>query len=144
RAHRSTQVTLVTTLVFVVLSAVACSRTTALLPRGPHLPNKEPPPLRVREAPPPAQIEVVPLRRNKRCYYQDGYWSPDGGAWVWTKGQWILPPPACYYAAPATQYEDLKVGTTLVHRPGAWHSLFPRQAQTCADPQPCPAANAGE
>jgi hypothetical protein len=139
-AHaRVTQVAILT-----LLLIVGCSQKTALVPRGPHLPQREPPPVRVRSAAPLAQIEVVPLRRNKRCYYQDGYWSPDGGVWIWTKGQWILPPPGCYYAPPATHYEDLKVGTTLVYRPGTWHTLLPQRSLTCTEPQPCPAANAGE
>lgn len=118
----------------------SCASHTALVPQGDHIATKEPTPLEVHEAPPPAKVEVLPLRRNQLCYYLDGKWEPNEGKWSWAKGAWVLPPHGCYYAAPQTTYERLGDGTILVHRPGVWH---PRSSaiSSCERVQPCPEAN---
>jgi len=124
------------------LLSSSCGSKTGLVTRGPHLVDKEEAPHKVLHRPPPAEIEVMPLRRNKNCFYLDGYHEPKGSAWSWVHGSWILPPVDCYYAPPQTLYEDLDVGTTLVHRKGVWHPLPSNVAQSCGDPLECPDANA--
>lgn len=131
---------LLTLVVVCVFLVPACAGKTAVVRTGPHRPSEEPPPVRVGRPPPPAEVETLPLRRNPDCYYQDGYYEPDGSTWKWVKGSWILPPRGCYFAPPSTAYEDLDIGTTLVFRPGVWHSyqgLF-----KCAAPAECPPQNA--
>lgn len=116
----------------------ACSSGTGIVRTGPHLPGKEPKPIRVSEPPPPVQIEAIPLRRNEDCFYRDGAWENDGSGWRWRKGEWILPPADCYYAPPQTSYEEFDVGTALVHRPGVWHPRG-KDGKRCPKAKPCPA-----
>ncbi len=127
----------------VLMTAPACSSRTPVVRSGPHRPADEPPPIRVRRPPPPAEVETLPLRRNPACYYQDGHHEPAGDGWKWVKGRWLLPPRGCYFAPPTTAYEDLEVGTALVFRPGVWHP-FQRWVLTCAAPRDCPDKNAEE
>lgn len=130
--------------VALVFALFSCGSKNILLPTGPHIPQKESAPLRVKTPPPPARIEVVPLRRNSRCLYRDGHWSPRGSTWTWSKGEWVLPPEGCYYAPPQTRYEDVELGTTLVHREGTWHPSNPKSEGTCAEALACPDANSGQ
>ena len=120
--------------------ALACSADTGIVPMGPHRPNKEPRPLRVRTPSPPVELQVLPLRRNQECFFLDGHYVPKGDAWHWIPGKWILPPEDCYYAAPSTRYEKLDVGTTLVFRAGAWHPNSEDDPE-CSPVRACPAAN---
>ncbi len=119
------------------LLVLGCEKGGGGVRTGRHLPEKEKKPIRVSQPPPPVKVEAVPLRRNEECFFRDGAWENDGSGWVWTKGEWILPPEGCYYAPPHTGYEEFDVGTTLVHRPGVWH---PRGKATrkCAAEKPCP------
>jgi hypothetical protein len=127
------------TLTFALVVCFAgCRPRTGILRTGPHIPEREGAPLRVRAMPPPVKVEAVPLRRNKDCFYRDGAWVPEGNSWRWEKGEWILPPTACYYAPPRTAYEDFGVGTALVHRPGFWHPRTPMK-KACGEPKKCPA-----
>lgn len=119
--------------------AVACGSGTGIVRTGPHRASEELPPLRVSSAPPAPKVETLPLRRNNKCFFRDGAWVPEGRAWKWEKGEWILPPTACYYAPPQTRYEDLDVGPALVHRKGVWHPTVGRGAK-CSEPKPCPPA----
>lgn len=123
----------------VSLFAIACGSGAAVVRTGPHRPSEEPPPKRVSSAPPPPKVETLPLRRNSKCFFRDGEWTPSGRAWKWEKGEWILPPPGCYYAPPQTRYEDLDVGPALVFRKGVWLSTLARGAK-CTNPKPCPVA----
>ena len=120
-------------------SLSACRSRTGVLRTGPHQPEREGAPLRVRAMPPPVKVEAVPLRRNKDCFYQDGSWVPAGNSWSWVKGEWILPPADCYYAPPRTAYEEFGVGTALVHRPGFWHPRVSTKKE-CGEPKKCPAS----
>lgn len=122
----------------VAFPLTACGTRTGVLRMGPHQPEREPAPLRVRAMPPPVKVEAIPLRRNKDCFYRDGAWVPEGNSWRWEKGEWILPADACYYAPPRTAYEDFGVGTALVHRPGFWHPRTPTKKE-CGEPKKCPA-----
>jgi hypothetical protein len=126
------------------LLALSCGSPSVLVPKGPHVPSEEAAPIRVKRPPPPAQIEVMPLRRNNECFYRDGSWSPKGRSWTWTKGDWVLVPDGCYYAPAQTRYEILEIGTTLVHRSGSWHPVTSKGQSKCAPVQTCPDANAGQ
>ncbi len=120
-----------------VSQILCCAPQSSLVPRGPHRPAAEEEPEFVKEPPPPAKVEVVPLRRNERCSYLDGHYAPRGQDWVWTRGRWVLLRKRCYYAPPQTTYEKVRGGNALVFRKGAWH---PRNAgdAPCPEPQPCP------
>lgn len=128
------------TLLFLLMPAVgtlSCGTKSVLVPRGPHQPRLEKPPHVVRTPPPPAKIEVLPLRRNNECLYQDGYHYPEEQSWAWKKGAWVLPPKGCYYAPARTSYEKVRRGTALVYREGVW---LPRRkgGSICDDATPCP------
>jgi hypothetical protein len=120
--------------------SLACASDTGIVPLGPHRPELEPKPIRVRSPSPPVEIAVLPLRRNEECFYLDGHYAPQGSSWRWVTGEWILPPADCYYAPPTTQYEKLEVGTTLVFRKGAWHPQN-EENNKCGPALACPAAN---
>jgi hypothetical protein len=45
----------------------------------------------VEQAPPPAQVEVVPVAPGPDYYWVPGYWSWSGG-WVWVGGRWAVRP----------------------------------------------------
>lgn len=117
---------------------LGCSGGTGVARMGPHLPEKEPKPIRVSSPPPPVKVEAIPLRRNKECVYRDGAWVNDGSGWQWERGAWILAPLGCYYAPPQTSYEEFDVGTALVHRPGVWHPRG-KSGGDCPKARECPA-----
>ncbi len=121
-----------------LVSVFACSSGTGIVRTGPHLPEKEKKPISVSKPPPPVKVEAIPLRRNEDCYFRDGAWENDGSGWRWRKGEWILPPPDCYYAPPQTSYEEFDVGTALVHRPGVWHPRS-KDGTRCQKEKACPA-----
>ncbi len=122
--------------VLIGLLACACTKKDFGVPRGPHRAAQEDEPERVKKPPPPAEVEVVPLRRNDTCLYMDGYYKPTQGTWIWQQGEWVVPPADCYYAPPETHYEKVTGGTTLVHRKGVW--LKNKGSGLCEDAQPCP------
>lgn len=128
-------------LYLLTMLSLGCGSNTGVVPLGPHRPEAEAPPTRVRDVPPPVEIQVMPLRRNKACYFLDGHHEPEGDTWLWKKGEWILPPSDCYFAPPTTRYERVSGGTTLVFRPGVW---LPNEEDgpACAPARACPAANA--
>lgn len=95
-------------------------------------------PLRVPHPPPPAKIEVIPIRRNKECRYLDGYWDYRDDAWHWIKGAWVRPPDDCLYSPPRTRFEQSRAGTVLLYRPGEWYHLG--QEGMCDDAVPCEAS----
>ena len=117
--------------------SASCGTPSFTVPQGPHRAEVEASPEPVQVAPPNARIEVVPLRRNPRCFYRDGYYRPLGGSWQWQEGAWVLPKSGCYYAPPTTHYEKVEGGTTLVHRPGVWLTTG-QKPEICPEPRPCP------
>jgi len=121
-----------------ILLGLNCSSGTQLVASGPHRPNVEPSPKEVKEPPPPAVIETLPLHRNKECSYLDGHFRLRNNDWKWSNGKWVIPPKGCYFAAPVTRYEKLERGTTLVHREGIRLPKNLTEKKRCADPKPCP------
>ncbi len=45
----------------------------------------------VEEAPPPARVEVIPVRPGVEYVWIEGYWSWNN-AYVWVPGRWDHPP----------------------------------------------------
>jgi hypothetical protein len=45
----------------------------------------------IEQAPPPAQVEVVPISPGPSYYWVPGYWSWNGG-WIWVGGRWAPRP----------------------------------------------------
>ena len=48
-------------------------------------------PAMTTEAPPPPQLEVVPMAPGPDYYGVPGYWNWNGG-WVWIGGNWLIRP----------------------------------------------------
>lgn len=105
------------------------------MPLGPH-PSDAEGHVRVAYPPPPARIEVIPLRRRDACLWLDGYWDARGNEWQWVKGTWVQAAPRCYYARPSTRFESTPAGTALVYQPGAWY-LKKGNDQRCEPPPLC-------
>lgn len=42
----------------------------------------------VEQAPPPPQVEVVPVSPGPAYYWIPGYWGWNGGVWIWVGGHW--------------------------------------------------------
>lgn len=95
-----------------------CGGSSSLVVRGP-MPEGAPS-QRVAYPPPPAKVEFIPLRRRPECRFRDGYFTSEGGAWIWKPGLWVVVPENCYYAPPETNYESTSAGRVLVHRPGGF------------------------
>jgi len=116
------------------LAALYCGGRTPLVPTGPH-PEKSPPPTIVREPPPAAKVEIVPLRRQAECFWRGGHWSPRNGTWKWIKGAWVVPPEGCTFAPAVTRFEPIEGTTVLVHRAELWYRTS--GTQTCDEPKDC-------
>lgn len=59
-----------------------------------YLPPPQPAPaapVMTTEAPPPPQVEVVPVAPGPDYYWMPGYWNWNGG-WVWIGGNWVIRP----------------------------------------------------
>jgi hypothetical protein len=59
---------------------------------SPSTPNAPPGTVIVTQAPPPAQVEVVPVAPGPDYYWLPGYWSWQGGGWMWIGGYWGIRP----------------------------------------------------
>jgi len=46
----------------------------------------------VAQAPPPPQVEIVPVAPGPEYVWMPGYWSWGGGGWVWVGGHHVLRP----------------------------------------------------
>ncbi len=91
--------------------------------------------VRVPYPPPPARVEVLPLRRRDECLWRDGYWMWDGSGWDWESGAWLVPPEECEYVRPETHWEKDNGNMRLVFHPPEWH---PAEAGLkCAEPRAC-------
>ena len=54
--------------------------------------NAPPTNVTVTQAPPPPQVEVVPVAPGPDFYWVPGYWYWGGGGWVWFGGRWTIRP----------------------------------------------------
>lgn len=96
----------------------------------------------VTSLPPPARVEVLPIRRNSECRWQDGYYRPRAtfsmaGAteWIWTPGAWVVPTEGCRYARPRTEAERSKDGGRIAYFPPLYFD--PTTGEACPQPAPC-------
>lgn len=104
-----------------LFAVFGCGSSTPLVPTGPHPPEATVISQRVEFPPPPAQAEVLPLRRRNDCLWRDGHWEWDGRGWRWVRGAWVLPPPGCYYARPETEWVRSGGGSVLIYRRPRWY-----------------------
>jgi hypothetical protein len=116
-----------------------CHGSVPLVPVGPP-PSAPIPGLEVDTFPPPAKVEVIPLRRQSECYWQDGYWDArprlfGSSEWNWRPGSWVLVPKGCYYAPPRTEVERSSTRHRLLYTRGAYYPYDPKV--TCAPAEEC-------
>ncbi len=110
-----------------ILGVMACGSSLPAPPQGPI-------PLaaytEVPGPPPPAQLERVPKRPEKRAVWLDGSWDWTGSRWRWKDGGW--------YAAPApgivfSRWQTMRPGgTRLLFATSAWRDA---NGQTVAGPR---------
>ncbi len=74
---------------------------------------QQPPP-----APPSSQpADVITAPPAPNAVWIPGYWAYNGYGYVWTAGQWEIPPPNCHsYVAPYWAYQ----GGNYVYVQGSW------------------------
>jgi hypothetical protein len=119
---------------------MSCGGAVELVPRGSHG-KGGPAPIEVSSLPKAARVEVIPLRRDSTCFWQDGHWDTRGekgravGTWFWKPGSWVHTLQNCRYAPPQTTIENTVSGTRLLYTPGAYYATG--SGQLCPPPPPC-------
>jgi hypothetical protein len=116
-------------------NASGCGNHAELVIEAPDDVAREAKSLRVPYPPPPAEVEVLPLRRRDECLWRDGYWRWDGASWAWESGAWIVPPEDCEYVRPATLWKKDNGNLRLVFHPPEWRPTEP--GLKCAEPRAC-------
>ena len=72
------------------LGAGCVERQVVYVPAQPGAPTGA---LVTDQAPPPQQVEVVPVAPGPEYVWMPGYWSVGvGGGWVWIGGRYAIPP----------------------------------------------------
>ncbi len=46
----------------------------------------------IAQAPPPPQVEVIPVAPGPNYVWTSGYWYWGGGRWMWTRGTYVARP----------------------------------------------------
>jgi hypothetical protein len=101
------------------LLMAACGSRLPAPPTGPH-PSNSTTYIEVPFPPPPAQVEIIPLRPpDAGAVWVDGEWSWQGKRWVWLPGGWVVPPARGYFAPWLVYRLD---NGRLLFAPGAWHA----------------------
>lgn len=92
--------------------------------------------------PPPAQVEMVGVRRAAPCQWIDGSWEWIGRRWQWKPGAWVIPPADCVRAAPIMIWLPSQGRGALYYRPASFCPNEATQAKApargCGSPKPCP------
>ena len=57
-----------------------------------NAPPQQPTSTSVAQAPPPPQVEVVPVAPGPDYYWVPGYWYWGGRGWLWIGGRWAIRP----------------------------------------------------
>lgn len=76
-------------------SALACG---PLVPHPPYVGQPTEALELVDRTPPPARVEVLPLRPAPEAVWVDGQWIWHRGRWAWLLGRWVRPPPGAAYS----------------------------------------------
>jgi hypothetical protein len=85
--------------------------------------------------PPPPQVVYVPEPRPGYAW-QPGYWTLQGGQWVWVDGSWV--PLQSGYAWEPAHWEHLPDGNWQLV-PGRWVTPPPSPGPAAPPPPPPPA-----
>ncbi len=115
--------------------ASGCGSPVELVVEAPEGVDRRAPAVRVPYPPPPAQVEMLPLRRRDECAWRDGYWQWAGVSWAWTAGAWVVPAEDCEYVRPETRWMKDNGSMHLVFHPPEWRSTEPNAS--CAEPKAC-------
>jgi len=131
-------------LAFAVIASLSaglfgCQASVPCVPEGPE-PDVPIPPLEVAAFPPPTKVEVIPLRRQTDCLWQDGHWDAHArliasDEWTWRPGAWVRVPEGCYYAPPHTEIEQNTPRRRLIYTRGAYYPYEP--GTTCPPVEEC-------
>jgi len=100
-----------------VLGALAFACAPAL-----HHPTYAPQPsdalVAVTQPPPPARVEVLPVRPSEQAVWVDGQWVWRRGRWAWLSGRWVAPPQGAVFL-PWVFVRG--ADGHLWYAPGTWH-----------------------
>jgi hypothetical protein len=84
-----------------VAGAVCCTLglcCSASLPRPPYTAQPTSALVQVEQPPPPARVELLPVRPDKVAVWVDGQWIWRRSLWSWMPGGWVTPPVGARYA----------------------------------------------
>lgn len=112
-----------------------CGSSTAIVPETPVGTARTSQGARVPYPPPPAKVEVVPLRRRDECLWRDGFWMFKGAGWRWTPGAWVIPPLDCTYTRSETRWVKEGGNAKLFYFPPEWQPEEP--GGKCEEPKSC-------
>jgi hypothetical protein len=99
--------------------APSASPQVAPAPQAPPgmVPQAPPAGVTVESAPPPPQVEVVPVAPGPSYVWAPGYWGWNG-AWVWVGGHYVIRPhPHAVYVGP----HWVRHGHGYIWIGGSWH-----------------------
>jgi hypothetical protein len=75
--------------------ALGCSPSLPHPTFAPQAPSSLQP---VDQAPPPARVELVPVRPSELAVWVDGEWIWRRGRWAWLTGRWVAPPTGAVFS----------------------------------------------
>jgi hypothetical protein len=114
---------------------VSCGPTTDVVLETPEGTPRTAKGVRVPFPPPPAEIEVIPLRRRDECFWRDGFWQWSQTGWSWRPGAWELPPVGCTYTRPTTRWVKDAGTLKLLYFGAEWQPEEP--GIRCSEPRSC-------
>ena len=120
-------------------SGVAMACTTPL-PHPPYTAQLTSALVQVDTPPPPARVEVLPLRPTRKAVWLDGEWTWRRGRWAWVPGRWVDPPGSASFSLWVfVRGPD----GALWYAPGVWHDAS-GAAVAAPEPEAVAAVEAGD
>lgn len=125
------------------LTVAGCSRSTPLVPQGPHPSTGGVAPVVVDSRPPPVKVQVVPPAPHDACQWADGEWVWRAGEWRWRDGGWLSESQNCYFAEAVFVWLPARNAPNglLYYTHSQWYQR--EKNEPCETPPPCLAAPNG-